>query len=102
MAKVYFLRHQAHGIVHEYPFVASPSDEQQAAVRQFCFNMHGFSHAKTPSEPYWMRVIEVEVLGPKDAPDVPKRDLSVVSEHGAGETSIPGRTIHGTGVVDPR
>lgn len=99
MDKIFYVRHQAHGVVHEFPFAQSPSDEQIELVRKFCFQLHGFGHAKTPDEPYWVRIVEVAVFGPKDLPEVPDRDLSVVGEPGTAKSKASPFVAHGTGVV---
>lgn len=73
MAKIYYLRHQAHGVVYDFPFAEPPSEQQHAAVERFCFQKHGGMHSK--GSPYWMRLVEVNLLGAGDVPDVPERDL---------------------------
>lgn len=100
MAKIYFLQHQAHGVVFEYPFAATPTDKQTEAVRKFCFQLHGFGHAKTPTEPYWMRVLEIDVVG-DEVPDVPDRELSAVAspEKGAARAAARPSGVSGTGWV---
>lgn len=70
MAKIYFVRHQAAGILTSYPFASEPSKEQLAAIERLCFQGYGAEHPKS-KEPYWLRVIEAEVLGPSDIPSVP-------------------------------
>ena len=60
--KIYFLRHQAAGIVHKYPFSSPPTNEQRAAVERECFQQHGASHPKT-GESYWMTVVDVDLVG---------------------------------------
>jgi hypothetical protein len=98
MAKIYFVRHQAHGIVHEYPFASHPTADQVEAVRKFCFNVHGFGHPKTPKEPYWTRVVERDVLG-DEVPAVPERKLGVAGKSGVAEADAPEFAVSGTGVV---
>jgi hypothetical protein len=79
MAKVYFLRHQAAGVISKYPFSQPPTDEQKAAVERELFQAVGKSHPKT-GESYWTIVVEADVLGPGDVPEVPERSLSVAGE----------------------
>lgn len=98
MAKIYFVRHQAHGIVHEYPFAQHPTQNQIDAVRRYCFQAHGFGHAKTPDEPYWMKVVEVEVLG-DEIPDVPERVLGPAGEDGVGRAEGPKVFVSGAGTI---
>jgi hypothetical protein len=95
--KIYLVQHQANGVVHEFPFSSPPSEAQLEAVWTFCFQSHGASHSKTPGEPYWQIVKEVEVLGPNDIPVIPARGLSVVSTAAAGEFGVSG-----VGTVTPK
>lgn len=100
MASIYIVRHQANGFVHEFPFSSPPTDEQKAAIGRLCFQRHGFGHVKTPSEPYWLKVVEVPLLGPSDVPDVPERDLSTVPvAPGEARAELPTRTVSGSGHV---
>lgn len=99
MAKIYFVRHQAHGIVHEFPFAEHPTQNQVADVVRFCFQSHGFGHPKTPDQPYWTMVVERDVLGPNDKPDVPERVLAPAGEKGVGRTEAGSITVGGTGTV---
>lgn len=97
--KIYFVRHQAHGIVSEFPFEAEPSDEQVKLVVKWCFNIHGFGHSKTPDKPWWTMVVERDVLGANDLPSVPDRELSVVGAPGAGKSSTEVFKATGVGFV---
>lgn len=94
MAKVYFLRHQAAGVLVEFPFAAQPSDKQTEAISKICFQRYGFGHAKTPEQPYWLRVVEHDVLDADTVPDVPVQGLSVVNE-----AALKGPTVSGIGHV---
>lgn len=99
MAKIYFVRHQAHGIVHEFPFAEHPTQEQVAAVARFCFQSYGHGHPKTPDQPYWTKVVERDVLGPNDKPAVPERVLAPAGEKGVGKTEAGTIVASGTGLV---
>jgi hypothetical protein len=99
MAKLYFVRHQAHGVVTEFPFSEHPSQNQVAAVAKHCFGIHGFGHKKTPTEPYWTRVVEVEMLGPGDMPEVKAPGPVGVDAAGAGKVEAPGPQVSGVGHV---
>lgn len=100
MAKIYLIRHQAKGVVHEFPFAQEPSAEQLAAVKKLCFQSFGFGHPKTPTEPYWLRVVEIDLLGPDEVPHVPDRDLSTVPmAPGEARAEIPTQTVSGSGHV---
>jgi hypothetical protein len=59
--KVYFLRHQAAGILSEFPFASPPTDEQIEAFARILRTRHGEEHPKT-REPYWLRVYAAELL----------------------------------------
>jgi hypothetical protein len=63
MLKVYFIRHQARGVLHDLPFSEPPTEKQLEAVALLCAAAHGLVHPKT-LEPYWIRVVDVEVRGP--------------------------------------
>lgn len=97
MAKVYFVRHQAHGVVYDYPFSASPTDDQKSLVSKRMFQLHGAEHPKLDADgkkkPYWTSVLEVEVLGPTDLPVVEDRVLGVAP--------ITGPVATGVGNVSP-
>jgi hypothetical protein len=99
MAKIYMVRHQANGLVHEYPFAQKPTEAQLDAISRLCFQRHGFSHPKTPDEPYWTRIVEVDLLGPNDAIEVPERDLSAVSVPGAAVAASGLYGVSGAGHV---
>jgi hypothetical protein len=91
MAKIYFARHQAHGVVFKFPFSAPPTEAQQAKVWSYCFGIHGASHSKTPDEPYWLIVEEYDVLGPDDSPEFEAPGLKLTSNSAvAGEFSASG------------
>jgi hypothetical protein len=89
MKTIHYVRHQAAGILTEFPFASAPTDAQMAALTKLCFQRHGGSHAKT-GEPYWLKVVEVPVLGASDVPSVPDRSLSVASEAAAPEFKVEG------------
>lgn len=95
MKSIYFVRHQAAGILTDYPFASAPSQAQLAALSKLCFQSHGAAHPKT-KEPYWVRVVEVPVLGASDVPSVPDRSLSV-----ANEAPVQKFSVSGTGTVTP-
>lgn len=90
--KIYFVKHQAHGVVWEYPFAESPTEAQQERVWQFCFGIHGASHQKTPGEPYWQHIVSSEVLGPDGVPAYEPPGLKMAtSVSQAGEVTVTGR-----------
>lgn len=97
MAKVFFIRHQAGGVMHEFPFAAEPTADQQAAVYKVCRQRFGVSHAKTPDEPYWARVVEVELLDGDTVPEVPEQGKDTANVAGLGPIAVIGR-----GTVTPK
>lgn len=99
MDKVYFVRHQAHGIVHEFPFAAPPTDDQVAAVVRYCFQLHGACHPKTPDVPYWTKVVDRDVIGVGVVPEVPERALSVAGKAGEAHVDAAEFTVSGVGFV---
>lgn len=104
MAKVYFVRHQAHGVVDEFPFASHPTQEQVARVAKYCFQAHGFGHPKTPNEPYWTKVVDVDVLGPDELPAFKDRELQSIGAGDVGslETALGGALISGAGTITPK
>lgn len=96
--KIYLVQHQAHGVVHEFPFSSEPTEAQLAKVWTYCFGIHGASHKKTPAEPFWQIVKEVEVLGPNDVPEFEAPGL-----RSASSLAVVGElTASGVGHVTPK
>jgi hypothetical protein len=85
--KIYLARHQATGVLWEHPFASPPSDEQLAALAKLCFQQHGETHPKT-KKPYWLKVVEVDVLDKSTVPVVPERALSTVNVAGLAEAKV--------------
>jgi len=101
MEKIFFVRHQAHGVVHQFPFAQHPTQEQVDAVKRYCFQLHGFGHPKTPEEPYWVRVVETPVLG-DELPEVPERVLAPAGEQGVGRAATGELSVSGVGTITPK
>jgi hypothetical protein len=97
MAKVYFVRHQAAGIVTKYPFAQEPTEAQVAAIVRECFQSFGGSHQKTPDVPYWVRVESFDLLDANTVPEVQERSLSVANVAAVGEV-----TVNAVGTVTPQ
>lgn len=103
--QIFFLRHQAGGVLHKYPFTAPPTSAQKAAVWKECFQSHGEMHPKehlnedgvtTHKKPYWTfddprALVTVDVLGPNDVPAVEDRDLRKVNEAAAAAPVASGK-----------
>jgi hypothetical protein len=92
---IFFVRHQAAGVLHDFPFEQAPSGGQVAAIARALETLHGDAHPKT-GEPYWLRVVEVPLLGPEDvaAPagargGVGSGELEQLRGDGAGEIRNP-------------
>lgn len=94
MTKVYFVRHQAHGILPGFVFGQPPTAKQQDAIARICAATHGSAHPKT-KEPYWFKVVEVSVLG-ADA-EIATPELRGVSSN---EAALPAPTVEGVGHVE--
>lgn len=94
MSKIYFVRHQAAGIITKYPFSQSPSDEQIAAIKRECQAAHGELHPKEDEDgnraPYWTQVIDFDVLGPSDVPTFNQPASDVFNAAGVPEFSVTG------------
>lgn len=98
MSKVYFVRHQAAGILTDYPFAAEPTESQLKALTKLCFQSHGAQHPKT-GEPFWVKVVEMDLIDSSTVLEVPEVGLSV-----AGASGLIGETIAtGVGrVINPK
>ncbi len=92
--KLYFVRHQAHGILHSFPFSQPPTAKQQDAISRLCAATHGTHHPKT-REPFWFKVVEVDVLGP-EAEIAPPEPRGVTSS----DARLPAPTVEGRGHVE--
>lgn len=95
MATIRFVRHQAAGVLYDFPFADEPTAKQLDALTAFCELRHGKAHPKT-GEPYWLRVVEVTVLGASDAPRV--GPVGVVGNDSA-EATVPEFSVDGIGSV---
>jgi len=91
MSQVFMVRHQAAGILADYVFEQYPNELQLAAIKELSGRNHGSHHPKPPHEPYWLRVVAIDVLSPKDVPALPEprgtsagAELNIVSAHGVG------------------
>jgi hypothetical protein len=93
--KIYFLRHQAGGVVVQYPFAHPPTEVQQEAVAREMFQTFGAEHPKT-GEAYWLKVVEVDVLGRGEVPVVPERGLRMAGPAAAAGDMFASGTGHVT------
>jgi hypothetical protein len=105
--KVYFIRHQAGGILTDVVFVgAPPSAADLDAAKERMDKVHGENHSKT-GEAYWMTVQESCGVFPdgKDIGDFENAELPKPrEENGVGEDGAPGLprfVVTGTGTVTP-
>ncbi len=56
--RVFFVRHQAAGLLHMYPFVAQPTEKQLATLAQLCTARCGAN-----DDGWWMQVVSVDSVG---------------------------------------
>jgi len=89
MAKVFFVRHQAAGVMHEFPFADQPSNAQLIAVLKIAEQRHGASHPKT-KEAYWARVVDLDLIG-DEVPEVAEQSPDTANIAGFGKISAEGR-----------
>ena len=89
MAKVFFVRHQAAGVMHEFPFADHPSNAQLVAVLKIAEQRHGASHPKT-KEAYWARVVDLDLIG-DEVPEVAEQSPDTANIAGFGKISAEGR-----------
>jgi hypothetical protein len=61
--KIFFYRHQAGGVLWQFPFKSQPTEQDCAVLRAMMVMRHGFKHPKT-TEPYWDRIVSIELLEP--------------------------------------
>ena len=61
--KLYYLRHQAAGILHAHPFTSEPTAEELEPLLTKCRAAHGDKHPKTGVE-YWTKVVEIDTDKP--------------------------------------
>ncbi len=91
----YFVRHQAAGVAHQFAFLLPPTETQVAQVVAYCRSIgHTVGHAKTPSEPYWTRIVEVPLLGAGatvwSLPEATKaKSVAEFGSHGTGMIRNP-------------
>ena len=95
--KIYFVRHQAAGVVSKYPFAEPPTEEQITAVCRECEPHWGAEHPKT-GEAYWAIPVEAELLGPTDIPKPPEPEQPSAESAAA----MPQFVASGTGTVTPQ
>lgn len=76
--KVFFIRHQAAGLITKYAFANYPTQTQIDAVSRECFQQFGAAHPKT-GETYFLQVVESVLLSSDAAIDVPERALNTVT-----------------------
>ena len=87
MAKVYMIRHQVAGILTSHVFTKKPTEEQVAAVKDECEQLHGTEFkGKAP----WVAIHEAELMG-DEVPAFPKRE--------PGKPAMKPFGISGTGTV---
>ena len=95
MSKMHLMRHQAHGLLWQFPFESPPTDAQQAVLADYCLRLHGENHPKT-GEPYAAWVEEVELLGPNDEP---RAFIPVGGSSRDNSAGMPGNQASGVGHV---
>ena len=98
MPKIYFLRHQAAGLLAEYPFAEPPTEEQVNLFARVLRARHGDAHPKT-REPYWLRVVTVDLLDHTFKPPMPG-PVSASAAESLAALAEPQVTARGT-VTNP-
>ena len=95
MSKVYYFRHQAAGVMYEFPFTEAPSELQLAPLRKLCAARYGDTHPKT-SEKFWGKVVDYEVVSGIPKVEQPAEGGPPPGRGSAGSTEFQ---ISGTGTV---
>jgi hypothetical protein len=109
MEKLYFVRHQNEGVLHQFPFKQPPTQAQMEPIVNELARRHG-THAKqkvynedgtvtlTKGDELFFRIIEVEVLGPNDMPQIaPQRTGPSISS----TADVPTLSVRAEARVDP-
>lgn len=85
--KVYKLRHQAAGVLHDKTYAKPPSEEEVAKVKARLDVKHGTHHRKT-KDPLFLRVVEETLESDEElpyekvtAPKPPLADLVTLKDH---------------------
>jgi len=90
--KIFFLRHQAGGVLWEYPFASDPTPGQVAPIETLMSLRFGTVSKK--GDTYWLRVVEVEVVPSGQTPHV------VFPSGRVSAPSMPSATLDAVGTVD--
>ncbi len=97
MSKIFFIRHQAGGVLYEFPFSAPPTDAQIAPIIAREQQRHGTHHPKEAEDgsrkPYWTKIVDAELLGPTDIPKI--------GQIAKGPIVVNPTTVTGVGTVTP-
>lgn len=100
--KIYFYRHQAGGLLSQYPLSAPPSEDDLAALRQLMRVRHGTHHPKTKTL-YWEKIVELECIDRGQLSKLLKEQATAAeagAKAGAAEASLQSVSVSGTGTVE--
>ncbi len=107
LKKVYFIRHQAAGILTDVVFIgAPPSQEALDLAAKKLAAVHGTTHPKS-KEPYWLTVQEGVGAFPEGTdvgamPDAKLPEPPAANGVGSeGASGLPRFEVSGTGTVTP-
>lgn len=92
MKTIFFLRHQAGGILAEWPFLSPPTEAQRKPIEDLMTRRYGSQHPKT-KEPYWTKVESVSVI----VGEIPR----VEAPAGPSGVAITTPVARGAGFVKP-
>lgn len=92
MKTIFFLRHQAGGVIHEYPFAESPTPGQREPIETLMALRHGTT--AQDGSTLWMIVVPVQVIEPGEVPEVKLPGIGKENVAGVGEVSV-----HAVGTV---
>lgn len=76
--KVFFLRHQAEGVLHAYPFATRPSPEQLQPLLEACERKWGPGHPKT-GDPFSFFIVELDAIAEGELPKLPEPPVAAPS-----------------------
>ena len=89
---VFFVRHQAHGVLYDMPFAAPPTAEQLSRIEALMRTRYGDTSMVT-DEPYWMRVVSYPFV------DGSVAELNESAPGAGGDVTLQAHVVRGGATV---
>jgi hypothetical protein len=106
MSRIYMLRGQGCGVLHEKAYPAFPTDSQVAEAMAKELELHGFKDGKPRAR--WVKVVGVELADGKDSPEPPEGSkhhhegaLTQKEVDAMISAGPPGTHVAGVGIMTP-